>query len=239
MLTLSTCPDVECFGHNAKKISKNFPPHFGTCRKTAWHRSVNHESWTSSELLANVRAGDEQAAAAIFERYVQRLTLLARARLSPRLASRSDPEDIVMSAWRSFFVAARAGRFKLERSGDLWRLLVSITMHKLYRQVRRDSAVKRAIGREQSVDWHDDHWQPIDDREPTPDEAVTLADELESILARLEPVRRRVLELRLQDEPLPVIARETGRSERTVRRILAELDQQLRELLLTQRQSDE
>ncbi len=49
-----------------------------------------------------------------------------------------------------------------------------------------------------------------------------LADELQSILSRLEPFARRVLELRLQGESLKEIAAETGRSERTVRRAIAE-----------------
>ncbi len=91
---------------------------------------------TSAELLARFQDGDDRAAEEIFERYIDRLTRLARSRLSPKLAHRLDAEDVVMSAWRSFFVAAGAGRFSLKRSGDLWRLLVSITLHKLYRQAR-------------------------------------------------------------------------------------------------------
>ncbi len=200
---------------------------------------MNEESWTSSELLANVRAGDEQAAEAIFQRYVQRLTLLARTRLSSRLASRTDPEDIVMSAWRSFFVAARAGRFSLQRSGDLWRLLVSITLHKLYRQARRHSTEKRSIKLEQSVDWSDDHWQPIDDREPSPEEAIALADELQSILEQALPADRIVLQMRLQGESVEAIAQEIHSSERTVRRTVARLCDSMQQMLLGERNADE
>ena len=52
--------------------------------------------------------------------------------------------------------------------------------------------------------------------DPTPEEALALADELEWILAQLDPSARRMLELRLQGAQLSEIARETGRSERTV-----------------------
>lgn len=181
----------------------------------------------SAELLIRYQAGDQQAAEQLFHRYIDRLTLLARARLSPRLASRTDPEDIVLSAWRSFFVGVRAGRFSLRRSGDLWRLLVSITMHKLYHQVRQHTADIRDVSAEQRLEnLHDEHL-PEDRREPTPEEAVALADELEWAMAQLDAFGRRVLELRLQGEQLLEIAGESGRSERTVRRMLDTIRQLL------------
>src|SRR5688572_10742761 len=95
-------------------------------------RSEPSASQSSIELLRLLAAGDEGAAATVFERYAERLTRLARSRLAARLAQRIDAEDVVMSAYRSFFVAARQGRFELERGGDLWRLLVEVTLHKLY-----------------------------------------------------------------------------------------------------------
>ena len=64
-------------------------------------------------------------------------------------------------------------------------------------------------------------------REPTPDDAVALADEVEWVLSRLDPFGRRVMELRMQGAQLSEIAEDTGRSERSVRRTLG----QIRELL--------
>jgi DNA-directed RNA polymerase specialized sigma24 family protein len=189
------------------------------------------EHGTSAELLARYGQGDERSAEELFHRYVERLTLLARARLSPRLAGRVDPEDIVLSAWRSFFIGARAGRFSLRRSGDLWRLLVSITMHKLYRQVRWHTADRRSVGSEQSIDSARDEWLPYGSVEPGPEEAVALADELEAVMAQLDGFGRRVLELRLQGEQLAAIAAATERSERTVRRSLAAIRAMLAERL--------
>jgi RNA polymerase sigma factor (sigma-70 family) len=181
---------------------------------------------TSAELLAGCQTGDQAAAEAVFGRYMQRLTLLARTRLSSRLASRTDPEDVVMSAWRSFFVGARDGRYSLRRSGDLWRLLVSITLHKLYHQARRHLADKRSPSVERP--WQDvAERQPVDYREPLPEEAIALSDELEAILAKLDPLPRRVLELRLQGASLEEISVDTGRSERTVRRTIATIRSQL------------
>jgi hypothetical protein len=58
--------------------------------------------------------------------YANRLIALARSRLSSKLAGRIDPEDVVQSVYRSFFAEARAGRYHLDRGGDLWRLLVAM-----------------------------------------------------------------------------------------------------------------
>ena len=182
---------------------------------------------STAEIFERFREGDSQAADEIFARYVDRLTRLARTRLTPRLATRTDAEDIVMSAYRSFFIRTRNGQFTLQRSGDLWRLLVSITMNKLRRQVRNHTATKRSVAAEAS----DIQSDQLFDREPRPEEVVEVADQLEFLMAQLEPFARRVLELRLQEEDLATIALETGRSERTVRRTLADIREKFRRRL--------
>jgi RNA polymerase sigma factor (sigma-70 family) len=185
------------------------------------------DAWTSLVLLERLRNGDDSAAEAIFARYFHRLTLLARSRLSARLARRTDPEDIVQSVYRSFFVGVREGRYTLGRGGDLGRLLASITKHKLLRQARRQRADRRSIDLECSLDRVGEGALPGRERDPTPEEAIALADELEWVFAELDPFGRRVLELRLQGLQIAAIADETGRAERSVRRALA----RIRELL--------
>jgi RNA polymerase sigma factor (sigma-70 family) len=179
--------------------------------------------WTSLILLERFRGGDDSAAEALFTRYFERLTLLARSRLSPRVARRTDPEDIVLSVYRSFFVGVREGRFTLGRGGDLWRLLASITKHKLLRRVRHEHADRRSVERECSLDQVDEGTFPRHEPGPSPQEALALADELERAFAQLDPFGRRVLELRLQGTPIEAIAEDTGRAERSVRRTLARI----------------
>jgi RNA polymerase sigma factor (sigma-70 family) len=191
-------------------------------KETSSSHNTSATHGTSAELLTRYLKGDDRAAEEIFERYIDRLTRLARSRLSPKLAQRVDAEDVVMSAWRSFFVAAGAGRFSLKRSGDLWRLLVSITLHKLYRQARRHTAERRTVDGERSID-DAEMVAYAADRQPTPDEAVALAEEMQHILANLDDFGRRVLELRLQGETHAGIAADTNRSERSVRRKLHEI----------------
>ncbi len=176
--------------------------------------------FASAELLQRFREGDQLAAEELFAQYVQRLTQLARSRLSPKLAQRLDPEDVVNSAYRSFFVVAKQGRFALKRSGDLWRLLVRMTLNKLYRSAAHHQAEMRSVKREywpaESAAWEAEMLS----REPAPDMAAALAEELELLMHELTPLGRRVLELRLQGETLEAIAEDVERSERTVRRVL-------------------
>ena len=82
----------------------------------------------SHELLKQYQAGQSEAVTAIFDRYVERLIALARARIGPKLKRRVDAEDIVQSAYRSFFVHAKNQEYQLARSGDLWRLLAIVCL---------------------------------------------------------------------------------------------------------------
>ncbi len=148
---------------------------------------------------------------------------MVRWQMAPALRRRLDPEDSVHSAYRSFFVRARGGGFVLERSGDLWKLLVTITLNKLRRQIVHHRWQKRAIQRDRSLD--DLVSLEMDDiaAGPSPLEALAAADELESFMTKLSPLERRVLELRLQERRWDEIAAATGRSERTVRRALEQI----------------
>jgi RNA polymerase sigma-70 factor (ECF subfamily) len=184
----------------------------------------------SAELLARWQAGDQQAAEKLFTRYAERLLALVQQRLSARLARRVDAEDIVLSAYRSFFVGAREGRFRVERGGDLWRVLAGIAIHKLYSQVERHTAGKRALGREgppQGLAEAGGLPMHVLASEPPPEAAAILADEVEYLMRHLAPLERHMLELRLQGWTFEEIAKKTRRSERTVRRFLSRIKESL------------
>jgi RNA polymerase sigma-70 factor (ECF subfamily) len=182
----------------------------------------------SSTLLARWRDGDQQAAAELFHRYAARLLALAHQRLSARMAARVDAEDVVQSVYGSFFAGARNGRFVLQHSGDLWRLLVAITLHKVRRQVHHHTAGKRSINLEE---WSNDSLMGIPAErwagQPSPMDASMLADTLENAMRELTPVQRRIIEMRLQGNTVPEIAAETQRSLATVKRLLHQLKEKL------------
>jgi RNA polymerase sigma factor (sigma-70 family) len=186
----------------------------------------------SSQLLLRWQAGDAGAADELFRRYAERLIAVARRRLSSKLARRLDAEDVVQSAYRSFFASARDGRYDPQRGGDLWRLLVGLTLHKLHRQVRRHRAAKRAFEREVPLDEAGGlHGIAADllARTPSPLEGATLAEQVERAMSRLRPVERQMFELRLQGYNLEEIAVTCQRSLRTVSRVLNEIKDSLRQ----------
>lgn len=169
-------------------------------------------------LLERFQSGDDAAATELFERFSKRLASLVQSRLSPKLARRLDAEDVVFSAYRSFFVRARDSKFSVVEPGDLWRLLAQMTLNKLYRGAARHNADRRSLDREQ----HDKLNEPnqIADAATSPELEVIVADQLEYLLAQLPEATGRVLELRLQGNDAEEIAALVGRSSRTVRRQL-------------------
>ena len=65
-------------------------------------------------------------------------------------------------------------------------------------------------------------------KDPSPAEAAALADEVEQLMRGLDPLQRRMFELRLQGCTLNEIADDTRRSLRTVRRMLDRIKEHLR-----------
>jgi RNA polymerase sigma factor (sigma-70 family) len=188
----------------------------------------SHED--SAELLRRYRQGDQQAAEIMFTRYLHRLVALAHSRLSARLARRIDPEDIVQSAYRSFFLNARDGRYALEHSGDLWRLLVVITLNKLRQKVEYHTAAKRRFNQELSGRGGDlmlGVGVDVLQRDPSPQETLAVLEEIQQLTARLDPLQKQIVELRLQGYRIEEIADEVQRSERTVRRVMDKIKQRL------------
>lgn len=166
------------------------------------------------------RAGDEQAARELFERYADRLVALARRRLGQRLARRVDAEDVVQSVFRTFFVRAKEGQFTIRAQDDLCKLLFRLTMVKTLRQVRHHRAAKRDLSQEvEPARETPAEAQPID-REPDPEAVNAFLDQLEHFLRQLRPEERAILEMRMQGFGTAAIAQKLGTYERRVFRLL-------------------
>jgi DNA-directed RNA polymerase specialized sigma24 family protein len=94
--------------------------------------------------IRDLAKGDSRAELEIWERYFERLVSLARVHLGNLPRRTADEEDVALSALKSLFRGARAGRFpKLEDRDDLWRLLFLISSRKAISQKRRFFADRR------------------------------------------------------------------------------------------------
>jgi RNA polymerase sigma factor (sigma-70 family) len=188
------------------------------------------------QWLVRWRHGDEEAATLLFLRYYRRLTLLARSRLSRSMRRRIDPQDVVQSALRSFFLHAQTDRFHIHRDDDLWRVLATFTIHHVLRQVEFHQAGRRDFHREQTLSGNDFAAQqpPYSQHKAVSVAAdAEIAEELETFAAHLGPDERRVLELHLQNCSREEIANLIHRSTRTVRRILERVEYLLTERILS------
>lgn len=184
----------------------------------------------SAALLLRWRDGDADAATELFARYVDRLTALAAGRLSPKMKRRVDAEDVVQSAYRSFFVKAEDGRYNLDEGVGLWPLLAAITLSKVRKQVEFNTAGKRDVAEEASVG-HAMVPVEVACRAPEPADVLATVEEYDRLKVELPPLHRRIVELRLEDRSVEEIAAEVGRSERTVRRVLENARRDLTERL--------
>ena len=177
----------------------------------------------TNKLLERIQAGDDRAAAELWDHYAGRLIALARSRLSKKMGRRLDPEDVVQSACRSFFRQAQEGRYAVRDSDDLWRLLAAITVHKAVGQTRRQTAGKRTLNAEESTGARGILQAIAPEmlgREPQPDDAARLVEETELMMRRLSPLHRKILQLSLQGYRVDQVAEEVSCSERTVERAI-------------------
>jgi RNA polymerase sigma-70 factor (ECF subfamily) len=176
------------------------------------------------DLMAALKAGRDEAATRVFNRFASRLIALARTQLSPQIRQKVDPEDVLQSVFRSFFRRNAEGQFgDFESWDNLWAMLVVLTQRKCGRRVDYFHAACRDIQREvpgtaPSVASQAD----LDPRaeEPSPSEAAMLTETVERLMNNLEGRHREILALSLQGYPPAEISAQLGCTERTVYRVL-------------------
>ena len=177
-------------------------------------------------VIDGLDAGDDAAAAEVFGRFAHRLAALARTRLSAQVQRKVDPEDVVQSAFRSFFVRHAEGRFQFENWESLESLLVRITLRKCGRHWASLHAACRDIRREITLDGSgltlDALYEAVT-REPSPEEAAALAETLEDLTHSLAPRERQILAMRFAGHTVQEISEQVARTERTVKRVLARI----------------
>ena len=181
------------------------------------------ESMLNQTFLQRLQAGDDSAMQKLFERYSQRLVRLAGYNIHPALVKRFDGEDVVQSVFRTFFRRQDAGQLQIEHSQQLWRLLVTITLCKTRSHARRHTAEKRNAQAEQLQGSQFDFL----DREPAPEEALALWEEIDFVLQGLPARTGEILSARLEGKNKSEIATELNLSRQTVHRILNLLEERL------------
>jgi DNA-directed RNA polymerase specialized sigma24 family protein len=167
-----------------------------------------------------LRNGDQTAATRLWERYFPRLVSLARARLQGSARRFADEEDVALSVFDSF--CRGADGFSFEDRDDLWQLLVTITVRKAQDAVVYERRQKRGEGR--VLDESAESAPGLDGvvgREPPPELAVLVAEELKYLLAKLgDSILQSLATMKMEGYSEAEMAQRLGCAERTVRRKL-------------------
>ncbi|MFO0811244.1 MAG: ECF-type sigma factor [Gemmataceae bacterium] len=159
--------------------------------------------------------------------YAGQLVRVAEKHISRKLSGRVDGEDVVQSVFRTFFRRSEAGEFRIDSSAQLWQLLVRITVLKARAKGRYHTAGMRNASAEVGGDAND-YLADAMHREPSPDEAAALVDQIDAPVRGLPEVYGRVLEMRLAGDSVTDIASSLGMSRQGVYRMLDHLQDRLR-----------
>ena len=195
------------------------------------------ESHEVSHWINLVKQGDASAANQIWHHYFDRLIRAVRQRLGGQNRAVSDEEDIVVSVFDSFYVAAENGRFPdLAVRDDLWRLLLSMSARKVIDKRRRDQRKRR--GRDVAI--HSLEGNPDDPgiievigSEPSPEMILMMQESVEQLFSHLGVGQLQELAVaKLEGHSNAEIARKFECSERTIERRLHLIREKLQQELI-------
>jgi RNA polymerase sigma factor (sigma-70 family) len=164
------------------------------------------------DLVSAYRAGDQQAAVTLFQRYHARLIGLVRRQTGWRLKELEESTDMAQSVLGSLFAQLQQSRIEVGPNDSLWPLIVTITLNKVrnrgkfWQRERRDPS--RQVPLSEAAD-------PLE-QEPSPEDAALAKDLIERLLAPFSDRRRQIVELILAGEPVGQIAAQMGTTERTI-----------------------
>jgi RNA polymerase sigma-70 factor (ECF subfamily) len=173
-------------------------------------------------LMTRLRAGDDAAAVQVFDRFAQQIIFLARRQLHEVLRRKIDPEDVLQSVLKSFFVRCRDGQFQIANWDNLWGVLMVMTVRKCNRAIGFFQAERRDVRRETALAAGGSTVlpMPLPAATPTPEEAAILTELLERLMRSLSANDREILTLHLQGHTSAEIGERLGRAMRTIRRSL-------------------
>jgi DNA-directed RNA polymerase specialized sigma24 family protein len=169
--------------------------------------SSEPDAGTVTIWIGDLKNGGDTAANHLWNRYCHRLEQIARRDLGRKLPKGGigGPDDAANSAFHSFCKGVRGNRYpRLNDRDDLWRLLVFITRRKVSDRVRYECGVERGGGRVVRAGEMraDNDGVGVDDQDqlgaarqrrggawinadPSPEEVVIQAEEVERLLDKL------------------------------------------------------
>src|SRR6516165_4267931 len=96
-----------------------------------------------AEFLARLHSGEDVAAQELFGRFTHQLIALALRHIDTGLRHKVEPEDVVQSVYKSFFLRYGNANLDLVNWNSLWGLLTLITVRKCAERASYHCATSR------------------------------------------------------------------------------------------------
>ena len=189
---------------------------------------TDDETGEISQLLAKLSDGDSQAAEELWKHCFDRVSQIARNRLSPAFRRVTDEEDVAVSVMESLFRGVTDGKYpELKTRDGLWRLLFTMTARKAINSVAAQKAQKRGGGKVRgesifiAADGHSGGFDRFAGGTGAPSVIAMVTEEAERMLTSLnDETLERVAALKLEGYSNMEIATELQCNVRTVERHL-------------------
>jgi RNA polymerase sigma factor (sigma-70 family) len=187
------------------------------------------EPTSFAELIRLVRAGDQDAARELVQRYEPAIRRAVRYRLGEgHINAVFDSMDVCQSVLCSFFVRAASGQYEIDEPEQLLKLLTAMTRNKLAAQIRKQRAERRDHAR-LAGDLAEADLVPAGG--PSPSSHLAAHELLEEARRRLSADERQLVELRQQGLDWAAIAERVGGSPEALRkRLTRAVDRVVQEL---------
>ncbi len=191
---------------------------------------------SDATLLRRIQTGalgpsEQDAATELYLRYARRLHGLASKQTSEELKQQVDPEEIVQSVFRTFFRRAASGAYYIPQGGELWRLLLVMTLNRIRRASEYHRAQRRNFRLTVSVG-DDKIFQHLEQSSFEDESALQLLRHVvEDLIGELQVPQREMVRLRIEGYEVDEIATFTRRSKRTVERTLQRFRDRMRRAL--------
>ncbi len=162
------------------------------------------------------------AAERIWGAHESRLLSLAARLLSSKVRRVSDPDDVIASAFESFFERASRGDIPEDiHRDDLWRLLARIVRFKAISHTRRELRVKRGAGQQIDLAGENssgDLLMDVAGSSPSPAVTAEVTESVEHLMELLDSQQQEIVGLKLEGYLDREIAARVGVSVPTVER---------------------
>jgi RNA polymerase sigma factor (sigma-70 family) len=182
-------------------------------------------------LMAQVRAGSQEAARELFLRYSDPVRRVVRRWIEERMRRTHDSADFEQAVWASFFLTS-ADRYSFAHPEELIAFLSRVAYNKIRDAARQAKAVRHGgETEEQSLDGprgpHDARPLANDLAGPmhTPSKYVIADEQWQSLTRNLPPGHVRILELMREGHTQTEIAARLGRDRKAIQRLLDHLQE--------------